>query len=99
MHFFVAEIFVVDATKRGFFEQSWKLLSCRSILIWEKKTLALCIFQKKIVVKWQDFYFLLDSYFVGINTQLQMKYLDHVIFVSVKKGDIMENVQESQNLS
>ena len=55
--------------------------------------------KKKIVVKWQDFYFSLDSYFVGINTQLQMKYLDHIIFVSVKKGDIMENVQESQNLS
>ena len=65
----------------------------------KKKLWHCAFFKKKIVVKWQDFYFLLDSYFVGINTQLQMKYLDHIIFVSVKKGDIMENVQESQNLS
>ena len=75
MHFFVAEIFVVYATKRGFF---WTIMKIAQLSIYShpskenEKNFGIVHFskKKKIVVKWQDFYFSLDSYFVGIKLVL-----------------------------
>ena len=110
MHFFVAEIFVVYATKRGFF---WTIMKIAQLSIYShpskenEKNFGIVHFsKKKNSCQMARFLFLPWLLFCGHkvgtikpNTQLKMKYLDHVIFVSIKKGDIMENVQESQNLS
>ena len=63
-----------------------------------EKSFCIVHFQKK-VVKWQDFYFLFLLFCGHKVCLITNEVLTSRNFFSVKKGDIMENVQESQNLS